>query len=67
MEEKKPRGGQKGNKNARQVKHHRLAVSFSGEPLDSFYERLARQGEVEPTEDRVKDFIREMAMKGLQQ
>lgn len=64
MEEKK-RGGQKGNRNARQVKHRRLAVSYSGDLLDAAYDALAGQGEPEPSEDRVKDFIREMTRKGL--
>ena len=53
------RGAQPGNQNARR-KHQRLAVSFSGTLLDLVYLKLAAQGEHEPTEERVKEFIKQL-------
>jgi hypothetical protein len=52
------RGGQLGNKNARR-KHPRLAVSFSGVPLELAYDWLAELGETDPSPERVKTFIRD--------
>jgi hypothetical protein len=63
----KKRGGQEGNKNAKRAKHPRLAVSYSGDLLDLAYEKLADQGNTAPTEDQIKDFIRAMTRKGLEQ
>lgn len=53
------RGGQPGNKNARR-KHIRLAVSFSGTLLDLVYLKLEAQGERNPAEERVKEFIKQL-------
>lgn len=66
--EKKPRGGQIGNKNAKRAKHTRLVVSYSGPLLDAVYEALERDyGEIEPTEDRLREFILQMTRMGLEQ
>lgn len=57
------KGGQPGNQNARRAKYPRLVVSFSGKELIRVYEKLALQGELSPTEERIKAFIKQEAIK----
>jgi hypothetical protein len=48
-------GGESGN----YCNHPRLAVSFSGVPLELAYDWLAELGETDPSPERVKTFIRD--------
>ena len=47
----------KGNQNARRGKHSRVQVGLSGPTVDLIYEALAMEGNIDPSNDEIRDAI----------